>query len=238
MFYLLVERDVTIDLKPIDSYQFRQLRITFISSCATTLALIVALLKDEIRALWKYSKLSIGPQVKDFLIEDIDQISSQQDIRAISYQVVLVIKNVGSLAAKDCSIVITELSYEILNNGIKNPIDITTAKELTWLGKGKEQVLIPSNGGSALVSILQIEPNTASTAGSAQSLPTKLSIGGIDLTDKNNTYPIGNNTKWTTIFMIFSETSSPKKYKLEITWDRTWQNRKNEMMQHLSIKAI
>lgn len=234
-YFILVKQNVTVTNDSFTPYQFHHLRILFFSSLATILAVIVALFRDELRSFWKFAKLVVEPKSTDFIIEEVPATDADV-IKAIYYEIVLSIRNAGTLTAKECSIVITELTFQH-GTGRTISVDVSLAEQLTWKGKNKDQIIIPSSGGSGQVAILKIEPNTASTPTAAQSQPSILTIGGLDVTGKGNPQS-GGQTTWLATFMIFSETCRPVKYILKILWDGLWQDRKNEMLAHITVESF
>ena len=120
-YYCLIKYNLTITNDGVTTYQYLQLRISYLSSFVTSLALIVALLKDEIRTLWRYSKITIKPKEKDFLMECCSNF--EKDIRAEYYYAMLTVINEGSLHISSCTISLTGLKH-ISSTGHENEIDV------------------------------------------------------------------------------------------------------------------
>ncbi|HEY4323466.1 MAG TPA: hypothetical protein VGN20_05755 [Mucilaginibacter sp.] len=226
LFYFLVISRIKVTTDTVNTYQFYELIIIYISSCVTTLALIVALLKDEIRYFFISAKIVVKPKSSQFLIEKYD--STSNTIKAESYQIILNVMNNGSLYVNSCSIALIDLEYCSLS-GHSTLVDISTAENINWMGKGTANILLHSYGGKAEVSIMQIKSNDASTTDAGQSQPVKLFIGGIDTAIENIST---KGSKWIATFMISYDTNRPIKYKLEINWDGEWHDRLTEMLKH------
>lgn len=233
-FYLLIRAYLPINDSSISSYQYCELLILYVSSCVTTLALIVALLKDEIRSLWLRSKIIIKPKNLGFLNEiTIGHLEKPVDIRAESYDAILSIINVGSLHIHSCLISLTQLQYSGMDGASLEDIDVSSAENINWIGKNKNSIPIHPNGGKVDVSVLQIKINDAATIDEGQSIPPKIYIGGIDATKDNSSV-----NKWIATFSVYFDTSKPVEYVLEINWDGKWHKRLPEMSKHTKIKEF
>src|SRR5690606_30985432 len=211
--------------KKITEYQFHHLQITFISACVTTLALIVALLKDEIKSLWSSANISIESKFPKILNE---KKTNTQVVQAEYYYVALNICNLGSLPALQCSIILTELYFKNAT-GQETPLDISSAQEIPWTGKNLPQIAIHAGGTKSEVTILQIKPSDVSSSGVEQNTSAELFIGGLNISNLISTPTKKIDCK--AIFVIYSQQTKPKKYILEITWDGSWHNRLQEMLE-------
>jgi len=198
------------------------------------LALIVALLKDEIRYFFISAKIVIKPKSSQFLIEKYDR-RLTVDIKAELYEVILTIVNNGSLHVNSCSISLIDLEYSSLSEH-SSIVDVSTAGNINWMGKSQPNILLHSYGGKAEVSILQIKFNDASTTDAGQSQPIKLFIGGIDTATE---HPATKGSKWIATYMISYDSNRPIKYKLEIKWNGEWHDRLTEMLKNsVEIKEV
>jgi len=227
VFKFLIINNIAIKKDEVTTYQFYDLTIVYVSSCVTTLALIVALLKDEIRYFFISAKIVIKPKSSQFLIEKYDS-TLTANIKADSYEIILTVMNNGSLQVNSCSVSLIDLVYAPLS-GHSSIVDISTATNIIWTGKNLSNLLLHSYGGKAEVSILQIKSNDASTADAGQSQPVKLFIGGIDTAIEHQAV---KGSKWIATYMISYDTYRPIKYKLAITWDGEWHDRLTEMLKN------
>lgn len=233
-FYFLVIYHTKITDDSISTYQFRELTILYISSCVTTLALIVALLKDEIRSLWRRAKIEIKSKSINFIIEKPYDITGASDVRAEFYNSILYVINTGSLHINLCSISLTKLQYKSFN-GNPHDIDVSLSEDIKWLGKNNTNTPIHSNGGKAEALVIQFKTNDAGTTGESQSQPAKLYIGGFEATKGHNA---SQGSVWTATFTVYFDTSRPVDYSLEISWDGEWHNRLPEMLEHCKIREV
>jgi hypothetical protein len=230
LYIFTIGSDIEADKTPITPFQQKHLILLFVSSVVTSFALVIALLKEEIIGLWKYANLSV---IGYRLSEDKEKQSSS-DIKAKKYEVIIEILNSGSIPAKDCSVVITNLDYK-LGSSVSNPLDPFLFEELNWRGKNIPKIYITSNNGIAQVSLIEIIPNISSTSKEGQSEPNTLQIAGVDVT-KENKAQVGS--EWTIFFMICSENCRLKKYKMVFAWNGKWENRLEEMKQWANVKTL
>ena len=230
LYIFTIGSDIKVDTSPITIFQQKQLLLLFISSVVTSIALIVALLKEEIISLWKYSNLDIDK----YKIHEDKEKQSSSDFKAKKYELCIEIVNTGSIPAKDCSVIITKLDYK-LGSSASNPLDVSFFEELKWRGKNTPKIYIASNYGMAQVSLLEIIPNISSTSKEGQSEPNTLQIAGLDVT-RDNIAQVGS--EWTIYFMICSDNCKTKRYKLDFAWNGKWENRLEEMKQWAVVKSL
>jgi len=234
LFIFLVKKDIVVTPGTITTYQLKDLTILYISSCATTLALIVALLRDEIRNFFTSAKIVIKPKSPLILNEDYDK-TLTTNIKAESYQVIVNVRNNGSLHVHSCSISLTDLVYIDLS-AHSSLVDVSLAKNINWIGKNEPIAHLHSYGGKSDVSILQIKTNDASTTDESLSQPVKLFIGGIDVSIEHTPT---KGSKWIATYMISYDSNRPIKYEIEIGWDGKWHDRLSEMLKNsFEIKEV
>lgn len=229
-YYYTIYCDIIVIDAKTTPYQYHHLILLFFSCVITAFALIVALLKDEIRSLWKYAKIKID--LLD-LTETIVR-NSPTDIKASLYDVTLVITNTGSIPAKECSIFLTKLTSRLHSGNINN-IDISNSPELIWRGKNQQKIIIPPKKCSAEVSLIKIISNNPSDTKDAQSQQSLLEIAGIEA---NKDFRAETGNIWNLTLMIYSESFDPVNFQIEFQWNGQWENRLTEMKQCVTFNRV
>lgn len=205
--------------------------ITIGGIISTLLAIIIALFKEDIRRLWEYSSLEIEIKYSDKILCEILDVNnsdessdSTQNIKAIKYELPIVVKNTGKLPAKNCEIYIDKLEFK--NSSFTYYQEIpSTGIALDWWGKNQKAILIPPSGKSQ-ITIVEIFSNEVSTDDMGNALTKeslKIKFGNIDSPPK---YKSGT---WVAHFVIYSENTKPIKYIIELEWNGKWEQRLTEM---------
>ena len=171
--------------KTINLNDFYTRLITLTGTCATLLAVSVALFKEDIRRLWEFALLKISFRDNSFLSEILENEKSDS-ISAINkankYETVLSIFNSGKLPAKSCEIYLERLTFK--NDSFTSQQEIqTTGIALEWWGKNDKTILIPGTG-KAHISVFEITSPNAQTVSSEateteQKLKPKLRFGNV-----------------------------------------------------------
>jgi hypothetical protein len=233
--YYWIIKNKEFPSNPSLDYQFSGLELSYTSSFVTLLAVVVALLKDELKWwLWAKRKISVKQKSQNYLSEKISS-TSIEDVRAEMYEVVIYVINTGSLHIDKCHVSLSELQYLDANN-YATEVDFIS-QNLHWYSK-KDAVIPLHSKGKGEISLIQIKSNDAGTVGEGQSQSPKLFIGEVETEMPKDNIPLTGIIKWIATFMIYYDTHSPIEYKIEIGWDGKWQNRLTEMKKHVTIKIL
>ncbi len=207
--------------------------LSLAGTTVTFLAVIVALFKEDIRKIWDRAELNISFRDDNTLHEIIDNETSSTNIRAKKYETILLVKNCGTLAAKNCEIILERLQFS--STAFPTPQDIPlTGQPLRWHNNTNSAIVIPATG-KATVSIIEIispesQSVTSEQAGNIVPVP-KIRIGEIDSPDTFS------NGKWMAKFIVYSENARPSEHLVTITWNNRWEHRLSEMSRFVTIQT-
>jgi hypothetical protein len=197
---------------------------------ATLVAVVVALLKEDIRRLWDAPVLTIEPKSKDVVTEVTEPsqapAGAKGTLRATRYEVPLVARNDGKQIAKECKLVLESLHYQRLGADELEQIDILSPA-VTWTIPKAPSVEIVRTGRVTVCAATVSEPQ-GDAAGTEQAKP-QLRIGAeeIDRVEGSGT--------WIAIFMLHAENHAPFRYELRIGWDGVWESRLTEFRSHFKV---
>lgn len=208
--------------------------ISILGAAATILATLVALFKEDIKRLYEFAALKIQYKNNDIISEILEQEtheSSNQNLAAKKYELIILVENIGKLAAKSCQIYLEHLTLK--NSSYPTPKEFpTTGKPIQWIGKTEPSTIIPSTA-KIYVSLIEIlSPQAApitSEDNFAHPAKPQIKIAGIDIAPQ---YQQGD---YNCIFMIYSENARPMEFKLSVTWNGKWEQRLTEMKNCLTF---
>jgi len=197
--------------------------ISFIQAIGTVAAVIIALFSDSIKGYFRKPNLQISLH-NDSLIEELDN-NSERNRKAKRYHNSIDIFNTGNINAENCEICIDKILFWGL--GMTSPIELLQTEHIIyWNGNEKRNnTYIPVQGKKSfqIYEIYPPEEQGTPGGGNTATVPPKLIIGGYKIPDE---YCGG---KWEVIICLYTPSLQPKKFKVLIEWDGTWENRQMEM---------
>ena len=209
--------------------------ISIIGTIVTVFAVIVALAKEDIRKWWDFASFEIRFRDENKMIEiltnELSSATSGNSYKAKKYESILIIKNKGSIAAKNCEIYLERLQFK--SNDFPSHQEIqSSSKPLSWNNNSNNSILIPATG-KAYISAFEIILPSIQSVPSEQSTSTdvkpKIIIGGAE--SPNNFI----NGTWEAKFIIYSENTKPCDFSIIIKWNNKWENRLVDLSKHLTV---
>jgi len=205
--------------------------ISVIGTLITSLAVVVALFKEDIRKRWEYAKPTIDFKSEKGLAEVLDQV--QSNIKAKKYESIICVTNVGNLATKNCEIYLEKLTFKNVNYATAQEIP-TTGQPIEWNGKTETKTLIPSKAKGHLTVVEIISPQQQSVPSGSIHTDTKprLKIGNIECPQEFI------NGIFHAKFVLYSENTKPCEYNISVNWNGKWEERLTEMSNCVSINKV
>jgi hypothetical protein len=205
--------------------------ISLIGTIVTFLAVVVALFKEDIRQIWDKAELTILFRDETELHEILDNESSSTNYIAKKYEIILLVKNNGTLAAKNCEIFLERLQFN--SSQFPTPQDIIlTGQPLRWHNNPNTAILIPATG-KATVSVVEIiSPQSQSVI--VDEANTVVQSPKIRFSESELPIEYANGV-WTAKFIVYSENAKPIEKIITVTWNNKWENRLSEMKRILTV---
>lgn len=206
-----------------------------VSAVATLFATIIALFKEDIRTLWEKASPTLAPR-KDLLevFDEPTQSSSTPDAltpkQAARYNGFVEVQNDGTVAARDCYLVLERLS-EISDAQVETEHECDLA-ELPWKHGTPQRISIPPTSTARMCLIAFLAPESKNVgpdkdANSARQIPARLQIG-------HHEFP-ARNSRWKAVVAIYGDNFHPRRVTLAINWDGKWEHRLAEMRSRASV---
>jgi hypothetical protein len=218
--------------KDLNSGEFYTIVINSFSVIVTTLAVIVALFKEDIRKYWEFASLDIsfkdGKELHEILEDEKTNTPSNIN-KATKYESVILIANKGKLPARNCELYLERLTFKNSQYVSNQDIPIVGIA-LEWWGKNERTILIPSTG-KAYIGVCEIYPPQDHSFGTSESSPSETStpIKPKILFGNVESPSIYESGTWEAIFVLYSENAKPVKFTIEITWNGEWKHRLADM---------
>lgn len=210
--------------------------ISIFGTVVTFLAVLAALLKEDIRKLWDYVSFEVVFRDEGNFVELLDNETSMSSTsdknykKASKYECVLTIRNNGSISAKNCEIYLEQLQFR--NNGYPAAQEIKSPRTALQWNNNSESILIPPKGKAHVSVVELISPSQQSVTNENPSANTRpnIKIGNIE------SPPDFTNGIWEARFIIYSENSNAKEVTVELNWNGNWENRLTDLTKHLTIQ--
>ena len=225
----------TVTPSTVNSGEFCNIIIGFVSAIVTFLAVVVALFKEDIRKIWNYSKLDItnpAENIKEVIppITDSQSDSSETHLEAQKYESCIEIHNIGNVPSIGAELYLERLTFSGPGYTTAQIIE-TSSVPISWSGSEKASIIIPPEG-KKLVKIVELfgPVKQSLPTGEVITNPPVLRIGNAE-SDSNF-----NNGKWIGAFVIYSQNEKSVRFDVEIEWNGRWEKRLTEMKRYLKIE--
>jgi len=226
----------TVTPATINSGEYCNIIIGFVSAIVTFLAVIVALFKEDIRKIWNYSKLNIASpteNIKEIIppISDSQTDTSETHLEAQRYESSIEIHNIGNIPSLGAELYLERLTFSGPGYTTAQVIE-TSSSPISWSGAEKSSIIIPPDG-KKLVKIVELQGPVRQSQPSGELItkPPVLKIGNVE--SESNF----NNGKWIGAFVIYSQNEKSSKFEVEIEWNGRWEKRLTEMKRYLKIES-
>lgn len=206
--------------------------LSVLSTIITFCAILIALFKEDLRALWKRPiVLFLTPD--EMTVEDL-KASLESEIQndtpiANKYISRIEVKNNGNLPLLGAEIYLDKLEFTPKDSSIAQNIECS-GSALKWNGTENQSIIIPP-GGKKLIKIVEIhQPENFSTPKSEKTdKPPLLIIGEIENTKEKA------KGKWTATFGLYAQNHKSTDFTVEIEWNGTWTKRLTEFNKYYKI---
>ena len=222
-----------IDTSDLSIYQYHSLTTNLFAGIATTLALLVALFRNELRSTWKYARLTFEQQESDGIFEYWVE-SPEKEPTAYKYTYPFIIENTGTIIANQCCIKIESITVKPKDVQKTKSIELDEYIDfhyLQWNLATTPFIDIPTTDKTK-INLISLEFVQGATYGGEKSTSPTLNVGQVHI---NNEYESGT---WTIDFALYCGNCKPIKKKIQVDWNGKWSNRKTEMMDNISFKEI
>lgn len=200
---------------------------SIIGAIGTVSAVIVALAKETILRMIHHPDINIRFNEEFGISEEID--IEQQNPETETYDCVLKISNVGTVAARSCEVYIDQVSYADKKGKTLHPLKDYQGKSKLWWEASL--VEIPA-GLSKEIRLFHIDsPNSNVVPGAVPITACYLELNGFKLKDRK-----AQKGYWEITYYISHDNGEHKHFKLTIDWNGEWKSRKTEMKDVLHVK--
>ena len=215
--------------------EYNNMILKIVSSVLTFLAIITALLKDDIRNLWHVVKFNFSLNSIPIL-ESTEKIKSSSSstsdmLAANQYSCPLKITNNGNKASLQTQVYLEKLTF--INNSNENTEEIQVKGGANdWEYENEQETIIPPLGKKTTNIFTLLPPPKESPPdgrGRSESKAT-FTIGQTEIPEEFH------NGKIIAIFSIYSTSCSTKTVKAKISWNGKWHSRLSELSKDLKIE--
>lgn len=205
-------------------------RITLmvVSSAITTIAMLIALFKEDIRNLFVHPKVELS---KTNSLRETTAKTGSGVIEAVEYSYKVNVTNSGRVPVNKAEVYLDKLTKWRLDSTNHEEIE-TDGVPLKWNNSDINQIMIPSSSRKS-ITLFKILPPDQTTTPDASSKKTnsqpRIKIG-------DNTYDVEvTSTEWAAIFSIYSENAKTVSLHLRIKWNGKWHARLAELNKDCSV---
>lgn len=220
--WTIIDSSKTIGIWDLIYYMF-----SILAALGTWAAVVVAIWKDSIIRLFYHPDIKLCLSDSNGYSEEVD--TSQQTPQAEVYNCILKISNNGSVPAKCCEVILTNIGYATKKGNTLKPLKDFSAhsNKLWWESPFVE---IP-NKISKEILLFHIDAPGSSVTPTASSSNAHIDINGFKLKDKNSM-----KGYWELSYYLGYENGERKQFMLSIEWTGEWKTRKTEMQDVLHVK--
>ncbi len=222
VFFPLVLGSTSFSDEPMTKGEYYGNIINFFVAFGTCSTVIIALFLDEIRSLFKKVTFEIKLYNED-AIEEVEDIKGTK--KAKRYYNAIEFFNKGNINAQNCELYLESAKFisdttSILLTVENNPIN--------W-NNNSNIVYIPRQGKKVLPLFEILAPQKQSTPeGKIDVIPAVLNILGLKKIE-------AKAGKWELIYCLYTTNSKPKKFKYNVEWKGSWEERQTEMKDILKM---
>lgn len=199
-----------------------------IGSIATTIAVIVALFKDDILRKFHSPELVIEKYTGGLI--PLVKVDGKNGSGDSYYKCELKINNDGAENARNCTIVLSRFLYDTsrMGDGAKSELDPSQIERIIEIGEKNNQIV---SGLDTRVELFRINNPSLSSTPNGVMEKANVIFPQVNLGDE-----IAAESNFEIDYEIRADNAAPIKFKVFIEWTGKWNNSVNEMSNNIKVK--